>query len=87
MWVAADGTITVRSANTSAAVDIEYDLSDVEYSVVIDPNGFLTEVRMSCVMNMDMTVQGQKAASTSTISATSKILDVGKAVTITIPEV
>ena len=69
------------------AVDIEYDLSDVEYSVVIDPNGFLTEVRMSCVMNMDMTVQGKKAASTSTISATSKILDVGKAVTITIPEV
>ena len=68
------------------AQNVSYDFSDVNVTISIDPDGYLVEVQVDCIMNMDMTIQGQKATSKNKMSTSAKYTDIGKPVEITIPE-
>ncbi|MBO5076442.1 MAG: hypothetical protein J5584_02460 [Clostridia bacterium] len=69
------------------AKDVKYDFSDVNVSLTIDPDGYITEMMVDCIMNMDMTIEGQKATSKNHLTTSTKNIDIGKAVNITIPDV
>ena len=64
-----------------------YDFSDVNVSLTIDPDGYITEMMVDCIVNMDMTIEGQKATSKNHLTTSTKNIDIGKAVNITIPDV